>query len=99
MVDEIMHVNQNEFHLRVWTPTVKGIYNMVGRSVEWQGPNPSQGSDRWHRGNHSDCARLTHRLLMGRRHELYQELVIHMYRTLLYPINLVSVSVILRLSE
>ena len=71
-VVEIMQVEQDEFHYRTWTPTVKGMHNTVRRSVEWQGPNPAQGSDLWHRGDHSDCARLTHRLLMGRRHEFGQ---------------------------
>ena len=67
-----MQVDQDEFQYRMWTPTVKGKHNTVGRSVEWQEPNPSQGSVMWHKGDHSDCARLTHRLLMGKRQEFGQ---------------------------
>ena len=56
-VIEIMAVVQDEFSYLIWTPTMLGMRNTIGRRVEWQAADLLRRLDAWHTGDNKYCAR------------------------------------------
>ena len=66
-VIEIMEVTSEEYHYRVWRPTVQGMWHAVGRQVEWTASSIMVQNERWSTQGQPTLRSLTHRVLLGAR--------------------------------